>query len=414
LNSGNEVQQLDAAWCLTNIATGTHEQTAAVLPAAPYLIQHLSGSNQILVEQCAWALGNISADCVGFRDILRANGVVKPLVFILERYANSIVQQHHRQHSPQTLALVRTAAFALSNQARGQNAKLEDFLQLNIAPILVRILDTNEEMTDDATAVVPTTTTTEILIEVAWILTYLTAQVSNSQILTDAGLLPLLVRHLASSHHGLVIPVLRAIGNIIARSDSMTDQFLDPAMSPPLVPILRALLSSNHRAIRKEAAYVVSNIAGGPSRHADQLMAHPSGVIVGLSEILRSSQFDISREAAYAISNIASNPRHMETLVGVPGLVAGMLALLSSPDSEVVHVGIAFVEMVLTLHPEGPAIIQNENGIEKLEALQFHKNQELYTLANHLVDKYFGEDDDGGDLAEVEEIEYPPWRVKQL
>jgi hypothetical protein len=148
------------------LATGTHEETAAVVQAAPYLIQHLSGNNNALVEQCAWALGNISADCVECRDVIRANGILKPLLAILQiskykhsQYSDWLVDMPHRytsgvQQSRQSHSLARTAAFALANQARGQNPRLEEILNLNAAPILVRILDKNfnksDQMSDEA------------------------------------------------------------------------------------------------------------------------------------------------------------------------------------------------------------------------------------------------------------------------
>lgn len=407
LVSGDEVQQLDAAWCLTNVATGTPEQTAAVLPAAPYLIQHLSGSNIALVEQCAWALGNISGDCVEHRDILRANGVLKPLISILQRYAHSSPQ--HR--TPQVLALARTAAFALSNQARGQNAHSEEFLQLGIAPTLAQVMNDREEMTDDAGA--EASVSQEIVVESAWVLTYLTAQAGNAKTIADAGLIPILVRHLSSSHTALVIPVLRSIGNLIARSDAMTELFLDPG-SPPLLPILESLLVSGHRAIKKEATYVISNIAGGPQHHVEKLCESPT-ILGKLVDTLNNSQFDIAREAAFALSNIGTSHKYMKALVAA-GAVPGFLALVSSPNSETAHLALMFIEMVLGCHPDGPAIVENENGIEKLESLQFHENQALYTMANELIDRFYGEDYEDSDpppSPPSDHTDYPAWRVQQ-
>ena len=45
--SGSEAElQLEAAWCLTNMAAGTHDQALAVLRAAgAYLVTYLSSGN---------------------------------------------------------------------------------------------------------------------------------------------------------------------------------------------------------------------------------------------------------------------------------------------------------------------------------------------------------------------------------
>lgn len=84
--TGNNAQfQLEAAWCITNLATGVHEDTMKVLKAsAAYLITYLSGQNVQLQDQCAWALGNFSGDSQECRDILRAQGIIVPMVNLLK------------------------------------------------------------------------------------------------------------------------------------------------------------------------------------------------------------------------------------------------------------------------------------------------------------------------------------------
>jgi len=88
---------------LTNIASGTHQHTLAVVAAGaiPALVQLLQSRNDAMKEQTVWALSNIAGNGAECRNlVLQANAL--PLLLQLCTQDAKIT-------------LLRTATWALSN-----------------------------------------------------------------------------------------------------------------------------------------------------------------------------------------------------------------------------------------------------------------------------------------------------------
>lgn len=148
----------------------------------------------------------------------------------------------------------------------------------------------------------------------------------------------------------------------------------------------------------------ISNITAGNKDQIQSII--DAGIIPPLIHLLGSAEFDIKKEAAWAISNATSGGSHIQIRYMVEmGCIKPLCDLLVCNDARIVTVALEGLENILKVgvcdkEEGGQAVnpyaerIHEAEGLEKIEQLQTHNNDDIYNKAVKILETYFGLEDD--------------------
>lgn len=244
---------------------------------------------------------------------------------------------------------------------------------------------------------------TEVLTDALWALSYLTNSENDTiELVVNSNITGRVIALLTHSCYDIVIPALRAAGNIVAG----TDEQADAAVQAGIIPKLVQLMSHDRKNAIREAVWTASNIAAGTRDQISALVSYP-GALDMVIKHLTSSPWEIKKEAAWTVANIVNSGtgNDIDVLVAT-NVLEPMVSLIHSSDARITLVLLEAFESILQQGRKNLEAgrssdftdqFEQAGGVDALEALQEHENEQVYAKVVEILQEYFEAEEEADD-----------------
>lgn len=389
--------RFEAAWVLTNIASGTSDQTKYVvkLGAVPLLVKMISESNEALVDQCIWALGNIAGDTESLRDMVLETGALDSIIELIRKYISC----------EDKIKLLRNLVWVLSNLNRGRNpfptpenmhktfVILEEIAQLDDMYIvtdaywcLSYIVDASSEITDLVLKSQIMKRTFDLISSFASAIQCGNYNDKLSRICANA-----------------LRPIIVMLGNIVTGNEEQTNAIITSGFLQFFHPIFYLYENKKTPIIRKDICWLISNITAGTPSQVQYILE--SDLLNLIIDVLNNKYgLVIRKEACVSVHNIlyfcVKNPQYLQRLLDrniLQALQSFMMAIDNYPDIQAqvldsVRYALEAAERIeqkMGTNPVTQTLIDTK-FIDEIEDLQDSKSSDIVVQkAYNIIVTYF-------------------------
>jgi hypothetical protein len=359
--------QFEVAWILTNICSGTTEQTRVVVEsgALPRLVALMNSPDTRVCEQAVWALGNIVGDNGHFRDQVISHNFVPALLSLI--------------HPGLELGFLRNATWVLVNLCRNKEPPTDLAVIKQLLPALMFLIESEDQA---------------ILIDTTWAISYITELGPlYSQLVIDSGLVKKMTRLISHEESKIKTAAIRALGCIATGSDEQTQAVVDAGA----IPELRKAFDGLNDRIAKEALWFLSNVVAGSQEQIQAVI--DANLVPMIIHFLSSGDYQQQKEASWAVFNfcLTGSPKQLQVLIE-HGVVPALCDLLTMQDNTLIKNILEALKSLLRKcdNDEDHTVrdqIEECGGLDRIEALQDSSNQEIYQYSYVIIENYFSEND---------------------
>lgn len=436
-HSGISEVQIQAAWCLGNIASASTQSCQVIVSICPphLVLPHIRMATPSLRRAAVWLLRSL----VEYPDVMDKSGVVtsvikqemmEVLVSLMmqlskERINNlasgsdqlwetikfkkaaviapwRIFEISTGKPEPNDIAVVRfvrevddsivEVVDVDANFETGENLVFEA-KKADLRPLQVMddAIGEDDDLEDDESDLLDEQVLT--FCDSCWALVEMTLHSSDMVSgIVNAGLCPRLVELLYISQSSIILaPVLRLLGNIVSAEISYSQAVIDAK----LLDVIPSVMTTTSRAVREEACWMLSNIAGGQEEQVIAMMNAP-GVVAGLVEQMSWAEYGVKREATWAMCNIIvrANVEFIHTVIQM-GVLQSFCPLLEEWEDPMVELVIleAIESLLQKNPPEGRVAVEESGCLAKIEELSYDQNDDVSSMASQLIDTWFDKEE---------------------
>lgn len=371
----DEKVRFEAAWALTNVVSGTSEQTMKAVEAGATqpLVALTMHSSDAIAEQALWAVANIAGDTAQLRDYVIECGGVPALMTLVGRLGE--LSTSH----------ARTLAWAFSNMCRHKNPPPPLPVLSELSKGLTKLI-THEDRT--------------VRQDTCWAISYMTDGPDEQIALArNETILGAVVGMLEADTEMLIAPALRVLGNMATGNDEMTQAVIDVGTLKLIKPVINR---SKSNSIIKECCWLVSNVIAGTQAQIQAVIE--ASVLPTIVGVLEQGDFKCQFEAGWVLANLCQGGTRQQILylLHSTDVIQSICAVLPSTNADfnynILEVLYTLLTSVSVLGEEEmnklKEDIEEKGGLDAIEELQNNDNEKVYQIAYKIVSEFFADDEE--------------------
>ena len=357
----------EATYCLCNIASGTPDQakTIIIYGGIPKILNLLDCSIEEIKSQTIWLVSNLVSDSDKIRAALIENKIFDKILTILSTTNNE--------------SYINLSAWAISNFFKVKPVLNYDICKKAFNNIARAVLIYNKEDEDFIT-------------DVCFFFSVVTHKYKEfNQEIIDTGLLQKIIKFLDTKKKNIILTSLRIIGNIACTENAnQTQKLIDLGV----LEKLKYTLFNENISIRRESAFILSNIAAGTQKQIEAVIDQNFFQI--LYKVFTNDNQKVKKEAIIAIANMTNveDEKYMKKIFE-DNILMIILELLKKEDAFYILIGLEILVNIFIFSEKKGRKKEFQNECEKmgisdvLEKLQMNENQMVYEKTLTILETYF-------------------------